>query len=182
MSRVDALVAAGRRIDAAGAEPPRFPLEHVETVRERTRELMLELRPQWLVSSAACGVDLIAQSVAMQLGIARRIVLPFGADQFRNTSVVDRPGDWGPIFDRVIAQLTEGNLIDLALDPATPEAYVKANDTILDQGLILSGGNAANVLAMVVWEGRSRGPDDVTAAFEDCARRRGIAVRCVSTS
>ena len=177
------MVVGGRRIDAEGAETPRFPLERTGAVRSRIRELMLEYRPDWLVSSAACGSDLIAQEVAGELGVQRRVVLPFGPEEFRRRSVIDRPGDWGPSFDRLIRELeSEGNVIDLQLEPGAPAVYTRANQAILEQGLALSGGITAVVLAVIVWEGRSRGSDDYTAAFAAAARRRGMTVTCVLTT
>src|SRR5438552_4042532 len=89
---------AGRRIDAEGA-PARFPLDQAPRVRERLDALLLELRPAALVCSAACGADLLALEAAAALNIPARIVLPFEPGRFRTSSVVDRPGDWGPRFD-----------------------------------------------------------------------------------
>ena len=47
-----------------------------------------------LVCSAACGADLIALQAAGRVSLRRRIVLPFEPSRFRDSSVVDRPGDW----------------------------------------------------------------------------------------
>jgi hypothetical protein len=41
-------------------------------------------------SSAACGADIIASEVASEIGLRRRIVLPFARDLFRETSANDR--------------------------------------------------------------------------------------------
>jgi hypothetical protein len=54
---------AGRRIDAQDADPPRFPLEAVSTVRQRLADLLVQERTVALVCSAACGSDLIAPLV-----------------------------------------------------------------------------------------------------------------------
>src|SRR5689334_9119389 len=94
---------AGRRIDAPGAEPPRFPLGNVPLVRRRLAALLSAEHAAVLVCSAACGADLIALQEAERLGLRRRIVLPFPPERFRKTSVTDRPGDWGPVFDRLVA-------------------------------------------------------------------------------
>jgi len=94
---------AGRRIDAPGADPPRFPPERVPAVRQRLVDMLAAERAAVLVCSAACGADLVALEAAERLGLRRRIVLPFAAERFRTTSVTDRPGDWGPLFDRMIA-------------------------------------------------------------------------------
>ena len=85
---------AGRRIDAADTNPPRFPLEAVPTVRRRLADLLAKERAVALVCSAACGADLMALEEAERLGLRRRIVLPFPPERFRKTSVIDRPGDW----------------------------------------------------------------------------------------
>ena len=86
---------AGRRIDAADADTQRFPVENIELVRRRLRELFERERPEALVSSAACGADLIALDEAGALGIRRRVILPFDRRRFRETSVIDRPGRLG---------------------------------------------------------------------------------------
>src|SRR5437879_1306075 len=93
----------GRRIDAPDADPPRFPLKNVPIVRRRLAALLSAEHAEALVCSAACGADLIALEEAERLGLHRRIVLPFQPKRFRETSVTDRPGDWGSVFDRLVA-------------------------------------------------------------------------------
>src|SRR5581483_7775479 len=94
---------AGRRIDGAKTQPPRFPLNQVHEVSRRLGDALRKVRAVALVCSAACGADLVALKEAEQLGLRRRIVLPFAKDKFRETSVIDRPGDWGRIYDGQIA-------------------------------------------------------------------------------
>src|SRR3954453_19171963 len=107
---------AGRRGDAAGTDPPRFPPEAVPAVRQRLADLLTKERAVALVCSAACGADLVALEEAERLGLRRRIVLPFPPERFRKTSVNDRPGDWGPVFDRLVA--AAGATGDLIVLPA----------------------------------------------------------------
>jgi hypothetical protein len=174
---------AGRRIDPPGAQPARFPLERESQVRLRIRELFEQVSPGWLVSSAACGADLIAQEVAGELGIERWVVLPFDRDQFRTHSVVDRPGDWGPRFDRLMDELEhQDTIINLHLQPGAKDVYAQANQAILDKASRLAGGSNTDVTAAIVWEGESRGSGDNTAAFADAARLRGMTVRPVLTT
>ena len=93
---------AGRRVDPADAKEQRFPLDNVESVRTRARAVLKKLGATALVSSAAWGADLIALSEAGQLGLRRRVILPFERRRFRETSVTDRPGEWGPLYDQVL--------------------------------------------------------------------------------
>src|SRR3977135_3523481 len=98
---------AGRRIDTPDADSPRFPLSSIEVVRGQLHKLLSEKEATALVCSAACGADLLALSVAGDLGIRRRVVLPFTREHFRETSVVDRPGDWGSLFDAICEGVSE---------------------------------------------------------------------------
>lgn len=187
---------AGRRIDAPGADPARFPLENVAEVRERIRALLLEQRAQGLACSAACGADLLALEAAESLGLRRRVVLPFPPERFREGSVIDRPGEWGAVFDRLVAAL-EGTDDLIVLDDHDVQGdavYTAANHAILRAALELArepggaasappaGAERAEVLAVIVWEGRPRGDDDVTAQFAAAARGMGLPVREVLTT
>src|SRR6478672_4802014 len=98
------VAAAGRRVDAADA-PRRFPPDHESLVADRLRDLYDHRGVRLLVSSAACGADLLGLEVASQLGIRRVVVLPNDVASFREHSVVDRGAEWGPRFDRVIREL-----------------------------------------------------------------------------
>ncbi len=187
---------AGRRIDAPDMVSPRFPLQHAPMVRERIRALLVEREATGLVCAAACGADLLALAAAGTLGLRRRIVLPFAPDRFRDLSVTDRPGEWGPLFDSIVRQVeAAGDL--MVLDDAGEDevAFTAVNRAILDEALALGHGDAhrhrrvvppredpgETVRAVIVWDGKSRGEDDVTAAFAREAGVRGLAVDEVST-
>ena len=173
---------AGRRIDAADADQPRFPLEQREPVRGRLLELFRQEQIGTLVCAAACGADLLALDAAAALGLELHIVLPFAPARFRETSVVDRPGDWGALFDRLTRQVaTEGHLVDLKLPENDDATYQRANVAILDRAAALAGDRGEPPLAVVVWDGGNRGSGDVTIAFREEAGRRGWPVIDVFT-
>jgi len=71
-----------RRVDAPDAKVARFPAENIAVVRARIRELFERYRAKVLVSSAACGVYLLALEEAGFLGVWSRIVLPFERQGF----------------------------------------------------------------------------------------------------
>ena len=185
---------AGRRIDPPNPDTRRFPLGNAPIVRERLRVLFLGCRADTLVCSAACGADLLALAVAASLGLRRRVVLPFEPGRFRETSVVDRPGDWGTLFDRLIDTVArEGDLVVLPGEPEGDAAYAAANQAILDEGGRLAqardlaadlhgtAGEMEPLLAVVVWDGKSRGNGDLSARFGAVARARGVPVVDVLT-
>lgn len=182
---------AGRRIDAPGAEQQRFPLENIDVVAERLRTLLEDLKPYALVCSAACGADLLALDAARTLGIRRRIVLPFDASRFRATSVVDRPGNWGSLFDTLHQEARARNDLEIVSHEGDDEeAYAVATERIIAEALELAKEEAgresgespeSQPTAIVVWDGRSRGEGDLTARFAALARKNGMRVMEIDT-
>lgn len=165
---------AGRRIDAEGA-PERFPLRNRTRVGSLIRQAIVDAGAQALVSSAACGSDLLALEAAGELGIRRRVILPFDAATFRKQSVVDRPGDWGPLFDRIVSAVERtGDLVLLGLSASEQSAYEETNRAILSEGEALSAqADAGARVAVIVWDGKPRGADDLTQHFLNEAVARG---------
>jgi hypothetical protein len=154
----------------------------VTVVQERIHHLLVEQAPQAVVCSAACGADLLALEAAGALGIRRRIVLPYARERFRATSVVDRPGDWGERFDHILdAVAAMGDLVVLGYAEDKEATYLATNHAILEQAASLAAPAQPAVGAAVVWDGASRGENDVTAAFVQEAQQRGLTVWSVST-
>jgi hypothetical protein len=172
---------AGRRIDSTDANETRFPLQNVEKVRIKIREIFTKTAATTLVSSSACGADLIALSEAGKLGLRRRVVLPFERQHFRESSVADRPGDWGDVYDQAMDSVESAGDLIILDDEEGEEAYSAANCVILDEALRLSNEDKEPISAVLVWDGRSRGKRDLTEGFGIEARKRGLAVEDVST-
>jgi hypothetical protein len=172
---------SGRRIDAVGAEQPRFPLQNIDLARKRIRGMFEAQRATVLVSSAACGADLIALSAAGSLGLRRRVVLPFDVERFRKTSVIDRPGDWGPLYDSVMEELRASGDLVVMNETSDEAAYALANHAILDEAVSLAKKLDQPVGAALVWDGISRGSDDVTEQFGVEAKKRGLPVIQIAT-
>jgi hypothetical protein len=189
------IIVAGRRIDAENAEHERFPLKNADSVADAVGRKFAALRPTALVCSAACGADLIALKMAKVLTVRRRIILPFEPSRFRSTSVVDRPGnstwDWGAIFDDQIQEVREKN--DLFLIPPTAgetASYVATNTHIITEAAKLAaeegdpsgaGARSDQMQCLIVWEGQSRGADDLTAELIGRARAVGMEVVQINT-
>jgi hypothetical protein len=176
------LALAGRRIDPPDASVARFPLENAAAVSQRIAALMIATQTTALVCSAACGADLLALEAAHELALDFYIVLPYTEHRFRTTSVLDRPGEWGPIFDRAIerAEATE-SLFILDLPEADDASFLAVNRAILAQARVLARYNAQPFQAVLVWDGQPRDATDITAAFGEEAKSLGIPLREVST-
>jgi hypothetical protein len=172
----------GRRIDSPGAAETRFPAENEAQVAEDIRNAFERLGATALVCSAACGADILALEQAGRLGIRRRVVLPFDRSRFRKTSVVDRPGDWGQRYDSVLNDVEErGDEVVLGFEVGDPAAYIGTNDRILDEAEAIAVDLGTSVGALIVWDGKPRSADDVTAQFLTTARSVGLLVNELST-
>jgi hypothetical protein len=184
------IVLAGRRIDrenaaenaAENAQEARFPLRNVERVRERVRTMLVEQHATAVVAAAACGADLIALSEAGTLGLRRRVVLPFERRRFRETSVVDRPGNWGDLYDRILDEVSSTGDLVVKSHSEDDRGYLAANSSIIDEGLSLGKELDQGVIAALVWNGKSRGPDDISGQFGNLARERGLPVVEIKTT
>jgi hypothetical protein len=175
---------AGRRVDADEAPARRFPLANAPVVGERIKALLVRHHAQAIVSSAACGADLLALEAAGALGLRRVVVLPFPADRFRVESVTDRPGGearWGKSFDRVLSEVPAADVVVLEGAGDGTEAFTKANEAIIDNAVRLAKDLDAEAAGVIVWDGAPRGDDDLTARFAARARDRGIVVEELST-
>ncbi len=172
---------AGRRVDAVDAKQERFPARNVEVVRQRIRMVLKTQKAKALVSSAACGSDLLALSEAGSLGLRRKIVLPFEREKFRGTSVIDRPGEWGALYDKVLDEVEKSADLLVIQLKAEVEAYAETNHVIVDEALSLGLQLQQPVIAVLVWEGKSRGAGDLTEEFGTFAQTKGVPVTNVMT-
>jgi len=174
---------AGRRIDTPKADPKRFPAENADKVKQQIQDFFKEHSATALVSAAACGADILALEVAGELGIRRRIILPYDKKSFRASSVADRPGDWGERFDRIVAEVEpHGDLVEYFYDKDQEDTYYATNHDILDEAEEVAAAAKQELTAAVIWNGESRGDDDVTAHFLEEAKRRDLNVTEIMTT
>ena len=137
----------------------------------RVRGALKKLGATTLVASAACGSDLLALAAARDSDVRSWRVHSYHdrEDWFLVDSVIDRPGAWANLYQYVVhAARNDGNLIILGEPRGSDDSYRAANDTILIEAQRLARlsrpENPACALGgLIIWEGESRGPEDVTA-------------------
>ena len=172
---------AGRRVDRPESNQKRFPPENTERVQRQISDFLKSAEATTLVCAAASGSAILALEAAGALGIRRRVVLPYDRETFKQSSVVDCPGDWGERYDRIIADLARsGDLVEYDYEKEE-ETYFAMNHDILDQAEELAEETGQPLVALVVWNGESAGEDDVTGHFLEEARRRELKVAEVNT-
>lgn len=109
------------------------------------------------------------------------MILPFDGARFRDTSVTDRPGDWGELYDRTLRQVIRIGDVITESAPPDREPYAFANDRILDEAVRIAAIYGEHPSAVVVWDGEDYGDGDLTASFAAIATAKGIDVVHVST-
>jgi len=175
---------AGRRIDAAGAENIRFPSHTIERVKAELRSLLQALQPQVLVTSGACGADLLALEVAGELNIPRSMVLPFDPILFRSVSVTDRPGNWGPLYDQLCeAVKKEKGIQVMNYHEISVDTFLNTNTDILKKAEALAlEYHSKELVAVIVWEGQPKNEEETTAHFKSEAEKNGFEIKEIITS
>ena len=171
------IIEAGRRVDAPDTQVPRFPPSNVSEVSRRIRRLLGMQKPQAVVCSAACGADLLLLQAAGEMYIEQVVLLPSEPEAFRTSSVTDRRGNWGELYDQV---LKTARVETLKLREGQ-EGYLDINLKLLGRGQQLADEKGVFAEALVIWNGISRGPDDVTAHFLHEAKLRKITVLGIAT-
>ncbi|HET9110975.1 MAG TPA: hypothetical protein VFN78_09140 [Ktedonobacterales bacterium] len=176
------VVVTGRRIDAPGAEPPRFPLARRSQTRDAIERALRRLQATTLVSSAACGADLLGLDVARTLSLRRRVILPYRPDWFLVDSVTDRPGRWKSLYASLIAEAqAAGDLIVLDYPRGSDDSFRAANDKIISEAQRLARRESprhpsAALGGLIVWEGASRGPEDIADHLRQQLEQAGACV------
>jgi hypothetical protein len=174
---------SGRRVDAIDAKQHRFSpaSENIDRVRHRIRAFLISQGSVALVSSAACGADLLGQQEAGALGLRRKVIVPFGVAKFRSLSVTDRPGNWGPAYDVVVDEVQAKGDLTIIRPTSEKAAYAEVNHRIIREAISLAKQLKHPVTAVRIWDGKSRGDDDFTEEFGTYALGKGIPVRDIST-
>ena len=109
--------------------------------------------------------------------IEQVVLLPSEPETFRKSSVTDRPGNWGDLYDQVLKTAH----VEILQLPEGQEAYLETNRKLLDRGQQLARENGVTAEALVIWNGVTRGTDDVTAHFLHAAKSRKMTVLVIST-
>lgn len=179
------LAFAGRRIDAPGTVPARFPPEMAAPLRTVIDALLAREEVEVVVSSGACGADLLLIDAAEARGLRARLVLPFAPETFRAASVTDRsdPEHWGARFDRAVARArAAGDLLDLDCAVQGGPAYAAATEAIVVEAAALAKGPPhRRGLAVIAVDHRPRTSTDASRDLAALATREGFELITLST-
>jgi len=173
-------VVAGRRPDAPDAPAPRFPETMCPRVQSRLHALYQQMKPKEHVSSAAAGTDLLALEAAKTYGARPLVIIPYDIQQFVEIAIRDKGEHWVRRFNLLMPWIkTEGELQNLRLSPWDNGAFAATNLALLKRAQDLSP--EPEVLAVLVWDGRSSGGYDHSLNFKNGAEANSYRIREIST-
>jgi hypothetical protein len=190
---------AGRRIDKPYTKTPAFPFSNIEKVSAELNNFFNENNVTHLVSSGACGADLLGLEVAIKLKISCYLILPFEKEIFVSKSVSDcfKNEMWEAVFNKIYTSLEEQQKITiLSISPEDEDKYQKTNKAILNKVESLSASLkkteeylSSNLkpqkIALILWEGKPKAKEidttDYTENLLESAKEMGFETEVINT-
>jgi hypothetical protein len=105
------------------------------------------------VSAAACRADLLLLDVAGEMHVPRYVLEPSEPEEFRVSSVADRPGNWDQLYSKVLRT----SKVEVLKLPEGQQGYVETNLKLLNRTQVLAKQEHTTVNALVVWNQETRG-------------------------
>ena len=166
----------GHMIDRPDRALPRFPASLENWVRDAAREQVRRLRPVAAYGSAACGADLIYLEALRESGVETHIVLPFGAEDFRQTSVDGMGGDGGARFERALAASASVTIVSDHRAQGSDAPYEYANLILTGRARLRAQALDTTVVGLAIWDGRETGGVGGAASLVRIWREQHFAV------
>ncbi len=164
------IVYAGAQADETGRSEPRLPPGAEGDLLTRVRGLLHSLKPRLLIGAAASGSDIIIAETARMEQIEVRLSLPFGVEDFRESSVLIRGERWGLRFDRLLDGIGPAG-IGVGQDmPGTESVYLRHNAVLLEEATALAHADERIWVLLV-----RRPPDPASPSVTDDLAARAEA-------
>jgi hypothetical protein len=151
----------GHRVSGEGLHTS-FPAEKEKNVTEKIAEVIAELDVVAAFGSLAAGADILFAEEFFRRAVSFHIVLPFGIDEFKKTSVAPSGAPWLDRFDGLI--LHANTLEMLSGSPPLNTSYERCTTYAMRQALRIAQEVGAIPLQIAVWNGVSGGAIAGTSA------------------
>ncbi|RWO49213.1 hypothetical protein [Mesorhizobium sp.] len=152
-------------------------MSEIARVRTEIAAALKRMGVDLLVGSAACGTDILGLQAAEAAGVKTRIVLPFEVERFRQNSVTDRPGDWAPEYDRLVANAAKRGDLDIVDTSNAEDPYLANNLAVMAK---VDAARPKRGVGIFVWNGIPKGPNDATANLQRLAKQAGFELVDIS--
>lgn len=140
-------------------QPTRFPLDKVDAVRERIAEKVKKMQISIGLVNASAGADLLFIEALCARGGRLQLVLPWGQEEFRKTSVqpfepAGKPKIWEPLFDKALLDASSIREIGQVYEPGSSVGWQYLMEVTAGIALYTARALRLDVQPMAVWDER----------------------------
>lgn len=147
------VVFAGHRTDRPGRTVPRFPGGITERVKNRLRKVLIGLKPDIGIASAADGSDLLFHECMQEMGKKTHVILPSPVEHFRKVLEKTVPEDWVHRFDRVLDNSSSIEVSSMSrFEHETESVYSLAADYMIEYAEDMRQSIDGDLESLVVWD------------------------------
>jgi hypothetical protein len=174
------VVVTGHMTDDPGRRQRRFPEYEVPRVRRDVNARLDEwgiAEADLLICGGARGGDLICAAEARRRGSTVWMLLARPESEFEKTSVAGADPAWTDVFRDMLQRCPSWDLSQLGDVPDGDEAYVLANQWMLDVGEVQSTDLPLIVLA--IWDGADAAGAGGSGGLVAEARKRAARIEVV---
>jgi hypothetical protein len=143
--------------------------------REIADAIVATLAPVQLVAafgSLAAGADILFAEALVAKDVPLHLVLPFGVEDFKVTSVEPSGATWIARFEHVLSRAASVTVLQ---EPTRDDrAYAECSRVSMDRTIQAAVQFRIKAVQLAVWDGRSRGKIAGTSADVALWRRRGM--------
>jgi len=159
-------VFAGHRLDESGRASPRLPRGASEQIRKRLERSLVDQPIDMGIASAADGSDILFHECLHALGRPTMVVLPCPVDHFSEQMDGSAGPEWVERLDKVLANALSVEIASTSrFRCSSPQVYAYGSDFLLGLALDTAKAYDADLLPIVVWDGRSSPAGGGTSYF-----------------
>jgi len=173
------IVFSGHMPDMPGASRPRFPPSAEETVRQRIRATLEELKASVGFASAAAGGDLLFLEEMRRRDAQVHVVLPWAREAFVTTSVARAGRHWVERFDRALAEAASVRMLGELNQPTDRVGYQYANAVMMGLARLTARALGLDLVPLALWDERPGDPGG-TADFVASWQSQGLVPTIIS--
>jgi class 3 adenylate cyclase/tetratricopeptide (TPR) repeat protein len=135
----------------------RFPLSAVESVRKLLAQKLEETDARTGLVNASAGADLLFIEALQARGGRLQLVLPWGQEEFRKTSVqpFDPPGQdpfWEPLFEKAMREAATVREIGQVYEPGSPVGWQYLMEVTAGIALYTARASRLDIQPMALWD------------------------------
>ncbi len=179
--RVRIALFSGHRLDQPGRLSPRFPSESSAKVMQKLKKELIKLKLDFGIASAADGADILFHECLQGMGKRTIVVLPSPVEHFRKKIAASAGDEWTLRFDQVIDKADYLEISSTSrFDSEAEDIYSLCTDFMIGSAIDIAESFDADLVPVVVWDGRTHNRKGGTAYAVSRLRKLGYPTHDIS--